>query len=239
MDYNDQVKLEIYKWQTNLLKPPGLAAKQSKVIQDKINQFYPETFHQAITTAIREMTKAVLTGASYTTHSPQVNLTLQQRDILAQKIISKYEKIGMVEGVGTGSGGMIIGLADFPLLLSIKIKMLYELAANYGLNTANYKERIYILSIFELAFSNKEHVKVVFERIQQWENYKKTIPMDLQAFDWRTFQQEYRDYLDVAKLMQMLPIVGAPIGAYVNHKLIKKLGTTAMQCLRMRWTRYM
>ena len=34
----------------------------------------------------------------------------------------------------------------------------------------------------------------------------------MNQFDWRTFQQEYRDYIDLAKLAQMLPGVGAVVG---------------------------
>ena len=58
---------------------------------------------------------------------------------------------------------------------------------------------------------------------------------DFQQFDWRKFQQEYRDYIDLAKLVQMIPVVGAPIGALVNWKLLERLGRTAMNSYRMRW----
>lgn len=239
MTYNERIKLELFKWQCELMKKPSKLDQASKKVQTKINSIYPKQYHKMMTTAIKEMTKTVLMGAEYTTQTPRINLTLEERDQLAIQVIENYKKIGMIEGAGTGSGGILAGIADFPLLLSIKMKMLYEIAAIYGVNTANYKERIYMLSIFELAFSSQEHVNQVYERIQRWEVYKKTIPEDVNTFDWKTFQQEYRDYLDIAKLMQMLPVVGAPIGAYVNHKLVKKLGYTAIQAYRLRWTRYM
>ncbi|MGL5675736.1 MAG: EcsC family protein [Cellulosilyticaceae bacterium] len=238
MEYIDQIKVELYRWERQVLKESSAFEKYSKALQIKINALYPEVFHQTVTAAIREMTKVVLTGARYATQMPQVEIDLRERDRRAKKVIDTYQKVAMVEGAGTGSGGIIAGMADFPLLLSIKMKMLYELAAIYGVDTRNYKERLYILSIFEIAFSSKEHIREVFQRIKQWDCYKKSIPEDLGDFDWRSFQQEYRDYLDVAKLLQMLPIIGAPVGAYVNHKLVKKLGYTAMQCYRMRWIRY-
>jgi hypothetical protein len=52
--------------------------------------------------------------------------------------------------------------------------------------------------------------------------------------DWRKFQQEYRDYIDLAKLLQLVPGIGAVVGAYVNHTLTNKLGDTALQAYRMR-----
>ena len=52
--------------------------------------------------------------------------------------------------------------------------------------------------------------------------------------DWRSFQQEYRDYIDLAKLLQLVPGIGAFVGAYVNNKLVDKLGEYAMYAYRMR-----
>jgi hypothetical protein len=54
-------------------------------------------------------------------------------------------------------------------------------------------------------------------------------------FDWRTFQREYRDYIDLAKLAQLLPVVGAPIGAVVNYRLLDRLGAMAVGAHRLRW----
>ncbi|MGI8581540.1 MAG: EcsC family protein, partial [Chitinophagaceae bacterium] len=56
--------------------------------------------------------------------------------------------------------------------------------------------------------------------------------------DWRTFQQEYRDYIDLAKMAQLIPVIGAPVGVVVNYRLIKKLGITAMNAYRMRILNY-
>lgn len=60
------------------------------------------------------------------------------------------------------------------------------------------------------------------------------MPDDIHQFDWRRFQQEYRDYLDIAKLAQLIPIIGAPVGLVVNYRLVRKLGVTAMNAYRMR-----
>ena len=40
--------------------------------------------------------------------------------------------------------------------------------------------------------------------------------------------------LPISKLFQMLPVVGAIIGAHVNNKLLKKLSETAKNAYRMR-----
>ena len=67
-----------------------------------------------------------------------------------------------------------------------------------------------------------------------WDEYCKTLPEDIEQFDWRNFQQEYRDYIDLSKMAQLIPVIGAPVGVIVNYRLIKKLGVTAMNAYRMR-----
>ena len=43
------------------------------------------------------------------------------------------------------------------------------------------------------------------------------------------------DYIDLAKMAQLLPFVGAAVGAVANYKLIEQLGDTAMNCYRLRY----
>ena len=162
------------------------------------------------------------------------NSTLEAREAAIKEKIDFYKKTAATEGGITGAGGILLGLADFPLLLGIKIKLLFDIAAIYGFDVKDYKERIYILYIMQLAFSSQEERRNVYMKIIDWEEHAKQLPDDINQYDWRTFQQEYRDYLDIAKMAQLVPIIGAPVGVIVNYRLIKKLGITAMNAYRMR-----
>ena len=104
----------------------------------------------------------------------------------------------------------------------------------YGFNVKDYKERVYILHIFELAFSSHVHRRNVYLKMVDWNVKSEDLPEDIHQFDWRNFQQEYRDYIDLAKMAQLIPIIGAPVGFVVNARLINKLGKTAMNAYRMR-----
>ena len=146
------------------------------------------------------------------------------------------ESFGHVMGMAALlAGGFFLGLADFPLLLSIKLKLLFDIGALYGYPGEDYKERLYLLHVFQLAFSSDAHRLDVYRRISDWRTYSQQLPASLDDFDWRTFQQEYRDYIDLAKLMQLVPIIGAPVGVVVNNRLVQKLGETAINAYRMRW----
>nr|WP_294874541.1 EcsC family protein [uncultured Pedobacter sp.] len=234
-NYKQKVEIELEFWKRSILKKPSVLSKVTDGIQKKINTYIPDKVHNAITAAIKGMTKAVLFGSTYTTSSiPPIGMSLIHREALVREKIDSYCKTGAAEGGITGAGGFLMSMADFPILVGIKMKMLFEIAALYGFDVKDFRERLYILYIFQLAFSSKEGAAKVFLHMQNWDQKLIVLPESSDNFDWKTFQQEYRDYIDIAKLAQLLPVVGAAVGAVANYQLIKKLGKTATQAYRMR-----
>ena len=217
-----------------MLRRPTILNRLSKKLQTKINSLIPEKVHHAITVTLKQMIRGVLFGAKHTTAHPLSNVSLQAREEMVLKKIEAYRKTAAIEGGITGAGGLLLGLADFPILIGIKIKLLFDIASIYGFDAGDYKERIYILHIFELAFSSHEHRRNVYLEMTDWDKKSKSLPANINEFDWRNFQQEYRDYIDLAKMAQLIPVIGAPVGFLVNNRLIKKLGITAMNAYRMR-----
>lgn len=232
--YQQQAKKELKGWQKQMLRRPSFFNNLSKRTQDKINSWIPEKVHTAVTVAIKQMIRGVLFGAKYTTADPIINASLQLREARVEEKIKFYRTTAAVEGGITGAGGLLLGLADFPLLIAIKIKFLFDVAAVYGFDTDDYKERVYLLHIFELAFSSHEHRRQIYLKMENWDEKSKELPADIHQFDWRNFQQQYRDYIDLAKMAQLVPVIGAPVGILVNYRLIRKLGKTAMNAYRMR-----
>ena len=234
MDYLETVRIDHKKWKKKMIKRVSIINKVTSKTQGKFNSILPEKYHEIITASIKTMVKSVLFGYQYITKEPYRNLTLEERENLVRDKINFYKKTAMVEGAATGAGGLLLGLADFPLLLGIKVKLLYDIAAIYGFDVRDYKERIYILNIMQLSFSSQEHMKRVYYNMANWRYYENKLPSDINDFDWRKFQQEYRDYLDLAKLFQLVPFIGAAVGLLVNGRLLDKLGYTAMNAYRLR-----
>ena len=217
-----------------MLGNPTILNRLAKRMQTKVNSWIPERVHKAITATIKQMIRAVLFGAKFTTSDPMKENDLAITELLVAERIKFYRNTAAVEGGITGAGGLLLGLADFPILLAIKIKFLYDIAAVYGFDLDDYKERVYLLHIFELAFSSHAHRKSIYLKMENWDQKSKEFPADIHQFDWRNFQQEYRDYIDLAKMAQLVPVIGAPVGILVNYRLIRKLGKTAMTAYRMR-----
>ena len=232
--YDQQAQKELTAWQYKMQANPSLLNNLSKKIQTKINARIPEKIHHAITLSIKQMIRGVLFSATHTTAPSLLTGNLQQREEAVQKKINWYKKTAAVEGGITGAGGILLGLADFPILIGLKIKLLFDVAVIYGFDVNDYKERVYLLHIFELSFSSDVHRKNIYAKMTDWEEKRKNLPEDINQFDWRNFQQEYRDYIDLAKMAQLIPVIGAPVGVLVNYHLIKKLGITAMNAYRMR-----
>ncbi len=232
--YELQVLEELKIWRREMLKAPSAADRISKGIQNKMNGLIPDKAHRIVTETIKGMVKAVLFGSELTAGIPLSGASLEEREKRMRDRTGFYKKTAAASGAWTGSGGIFLGIADFPILLSLKLKFLFEAASIYGFDLKDYKERLYILYIFQLAFSSRQRTGKIYQQVSEWKDFSETLPMDINSFDWRTFQQEYRDYIDLAKMLQLVPVIGAAVGAVANYRLMDKLGETAMNAYRLR-----
>ncbi len=239
MNIEKDIEQELREWERKILKRSPLYKRAAKRVQGQINRKIPEKVHTAVTNAIRNMVKATLFSNEYTTKKPAVaGKKLEERDELLLERKKAYKKTAMVEGAGTGAGGILLGLADFPLLLGIKMRFLFEAARIYGFDTRDHQERIFLLHVFLLAFSSDEVRRETYLAIKNWEKTKHKWPSKETMndnYDWKTFQITYRDHIDLVKLLQMVPGFGAIVGAYANYNLLDQLGDTAMNCYRLRF----
>ncbi len=237
-NYENEAIKKLKLWDKKMSKKPFIKIDLAKGFQNKMNGLIPEKAHKLITEAIKNMIKGVLIGSEFSSKSPLINASLQERE---EKVVNKlefYKKTATLSGAGTGAAGFLVGLADFPILLSLKMKFLFDAASLYGFNVKDYKERLYILYVFQLAFCSKERKLEIYKIVRNWDGYVKHLPTDINDFDWRKFQQEYRDYIDLAKMLQLVPVIGAVVGAVANYKLVNKLGETAMNAYRLRMFRH-
>jgi len=239
LTYEDHVRGELDRWVRKLLKRPGLLERTSKVLQTKVNdKIIPKKVHTVITATVKGLVKSVVFGLDYIPKSPPLErVPLQERDQLAELLLSKYRKIAAAEGAGTGAGGFALAIADFPALIAIKMKFLFELAHIYGFSTNDYRERLFLLYIFQLTFSSQEKRHELFRVISKWEKNMDNWPGEkgyLEQIDWEHFQREYRDAIDFRKTLQLVPGLGTVVGAWANYGLVDELGTVGMNCYRLR-----
>ncbi|WP_260607606.1 EcsC family protein [Chitinophaga polysaccharea] len=168
MLYEQRMKVELELWQHKLLARPSVFDRVSKSVQSRINRIIPQKVHDVVTVTIKQMVRGVLFGAAYTVPEQPVFASLYDMEEAVLRRVDVYRKTAAAEGGITGAGGILLGLADFPILLAMKLKLLFDIAAFYGFDVNDYRERLYILHIFQLAFSSQEHRRNVFEQIVDW-----------------------------------------------------------------------
>ncbi|WP_282941130.1 EcsC family protein [Paenibacillus sp. RC67] len=237
--YEQQTAKALKLWEKDLLKPPGFLEKASRSVSTKINQVIPEKVHQTITATVKGIFQTALFSMEYMPKNPPiVGVTLAMRDHRAEELLGFYKKLAAAEGAGAGAGGILLGLADFPILIGIKMKFLFELAHAYGHSTHDYRERLFILQVFQLAFSSQEKKEALYKTIVRWPLNERSLPPAdsyAQHINWLQLQQEYRDTIDFRKMLQLIPGIGAVVGAWANYGLLDELGRVAMNCYRTRW----
>jgi hypothetical protein len=228
------VRAEVAAWRAKLLRPPGLWDKATRGTQDRINRIIPERVHAIVTAGVEAMTRGILFGSDLIQTRPTADGSLAARELRARARIKGYRTSAGVEGGIAGAGGFVLAAADFPALMAIKVRMMGEVVGAYGWGGDTVRERLFLLHIFHLAFASARRRPEALAELERWIAGVDQ-PQVITDYDWRRFQIEYRDYIDLAKLAQMIPVVGAPIGAVVNWRLVDRLGETVMMACRMRW----
>src|SRR6476620_11258557 len=106
MEYAEKILPVLHSWQKIMQREPSLFNRMAKRMQDKINKAIPEKVHSVITT-----------------RKPLQYASLEIREARVEEKIKFYQTTSAAEGAVTGAGGILLGLADFPLLLTLKLKM--------------------------------------------------------------------------------------------------------------------
>ena len=227
--YEKQIEKELNQWYKEIKKEANLLQRSSDQLQKQTQKMVPAKVRNTITAVMETMTETIMNGSGLLTIKDDTGgMSLAERDYLVLRSFRTYRNTATVQGAGFGMGGILLGMADLPVLMSIKIKFLFDTAKLYGYEPEHMEERLYLLHVFQLAFSGKEHQWRIFKILEDWGQ------VDCYDVNWEKLQTEYRDYLDFAKLLQLLPVVGSVAGGTANYRLMKRLCETAMNCYRMR-----
>lgn len=158
MNYEHKVQRKLPTGNKNV-QTAGMAGKNIENNRQSNKSFNSPKVHNIITTTIRSIVRTALFGAEYTPRRPvQSTPGLESADKEAKELFALYQKIAVAEGAGTGAGGIMLSMVDFPALIAIKMKFLFELAHVYGYDTNHFSERVFILKVFQMTFSGPETV---------------------------------------------------------------------------------
>ncbi|MGJ9382943.1 EcsC family protein [Salipaludibacillus sp. CF4.18] len=233
-----KLERELERWEYRSLRTLSMPEKVSKRWQNKINNKLPDKLHRVVTEGVKQMIRATIASSDYLSGQPILtDISLTEREKVLDEKIKAYKRTAALEGAGTGFGGIFLGIADFPLLLNIKMKFLFDTAKIYGHDVENISERLFLLHVFQLAFSKEQRRVEAFEKVTHWqettESWVNPNP-SLEEIDWKSFQLEYRDFIDLPKTLQLIPGFGAIVGATANYHYLDMLAYHAKNSYRHR-----
>jgi len=169
-------------------------------------------------------------------------LPLTMVDRVADGLAAKYKAGGIGEGAAAGSAGASGLMVDIPLLTTMALRAIGEYATYYGFDLSNKDERLYMLYVLSLGCSldDRTKYKVVAEMQQialrmaqaaEWQSSDKAMLLQMT----KKIAEKFGDKLTKKKLMQVVPGVGAIIGAWSSSSLLADICEAAHFSYRKRF----
>ncbi len=233
--YEDAARTEMKYWSLRMQKLPSVTERITQNVQRSIHQVLPERVHQIIAETMDEVAQKVLLGNSFIISNPQhfEDFKACEHKVLEQTMA--YTSTGSMDAHDSKLNNIYTNAVDFPELLKIKVQLLFDVAALYGFDLNDYRERLFVLYIFQMAFSTKGMRSNAFDMLISFEKKKSQLPEQLENFDLSDFQKIFKENIDPTKMAQMTPYLGPAIGLVTNWRLVKKLSNTAIQAYRLRY----
>lgn len=263
--YLSQAQSEITFWENQkpgvigevasfLLKPAGIAA--TKLIPSKVQS--------AVTTGVEGFLRAAGHGANQTFDPGHILNTRTERlgkaramgrklevsDSLATTYWRRNVAYATGEGAAIGATGLAGLVADVPLLMTIAMRQIQEIGTSYGYHPNAPLEADYALQILQTGSAVKPATKLEFlvflKQTEQvlikvaWKKMHadlaaKTIGITASLAAVRQFAKTLGIQLTKRKALQMVPIVGALVGASFNGVFVNDVGRAAYMSYRRRF----
>lgn len=222
-----------------LLIPNGVQDAVGKAIEASLvgaSNLSDATFNPA------DVCKRVATERAKCSESCEMSQQLAAADRAAQYYWNWNLSYAATEGGTCGAIGLIGLAADIPALFTIVIRLIQQVSVCYGYDPTKPEERDYVIHI--LRTSSASDVKAKLEAIM----YLKQLETTLLKVPWKKMTVEFPTIVALRQLakslginltkrkaLQMVPIIGAIVGASFNGTYANDIGRTAFMSYRRRW----
>ena len=202
-----------------------------------IDKWTPAFIQNKIGLLLDELGQYIQTGGSYLSSVSKISSYYPDLDVstlenvkssrfpqwmpAVEKLTGNRKKLATLQGASTGIGGIFTLTIDIPLLLSLQLKTLQDIAICYGYDPNDKEERLFIVKCLQFVSADIVGKQAILAQLSQFditdESSKREILSELQG--WREVVFSYRDQLGWKKLFQMIPIAGLVFGAFINRSL--------------------
>lgn len=176
--------------------------------------------------------------------------SLELSDHLANDIHNWAIGIASAEGVGSGMLG-IYGLAlDIPFIITFALRTIHKIGLCYGYKTKDEKNKHFVMALLSAAGANtprekaeavkilraidvmlaKQTLKTIAEKAAQMQLSKEAVLIGM-----NNLGRQLGLNITQRKALQVIPAIGAVVGASVNAWFIKDVGWAARRAFQERW----
>lgn len=163
-------------------------------------------------------------------------LPIEEMKIAVEKITKSRKKWATLQGASTGVGGIFTLSIDIPVLLSMQLKILQDIAICYGFNPNDKKERIFIIKCLQFVSADIVGKEAILKQLAEFEKDTEYVQREVisEMQGWREVVFAYRDSFGWKKLFQMVPVFGIIFGAFSNRGSIEAIAEAGDMLYRKR-----
>lgn len=161
---------------------------------------------------------------------------LMLSDSLASNVHKWAVGIAGTEGFATGLGGTATMVADVGAVIVLAFRTIHKIAMCYGYEVKTQEDKEFVLNILSVSGANSmKEKKEALLALKSDFLQKKIIEELLMSNLVKKVAKQLGINLTKRKLMQIMPIVGAGIGAAVNASYIYDIAWTARRSYQLKW----
>lgn len=183
---------------------------------------------------------------------------MDQLDALARSYFSENAVLSAIEGGGTGLGGVALLAADVPMLFTINLRLIQQVAASYGFRLGGPEARPLVLRTFSAAVADTPEARQ--EALRELRTAGVAIaqgraPAELDAAkvglskassegtettenQSRVLANEIARNVAAREMAQLIPLAGAATGAGLNYWFTTATAETAYMLSRALFLEY-
>ena len=140
------------------------------------------------------------------------------------------------EGFATGLGGTATMVADVGAVIVLAFRTIHKIAMCYGYEVKSAEDKEFVLNILSVSGANDmKEKKEALLALKSDFLQKKIIEEVLMSNLVKKVAKQLGINLTKRKLMQIMPIIGAGIGAAVNASYINDIAWTARRSYQLKW----
>jgi len=170
---------------------------------------------------------------------------LETLDKLAKGLFTQNTVLAALSGGGTGLGGAVLIAADVPILFAINLHLIQKIGAAYGFPMTGPEHSSIVLSIYNAAAANSREARsgalheigIAAASYAGGGAYQGRVRGVL-SDQSRHVPRELAKNLVGRKLLQMIPLAGAAVGAGVNYWFTRETAQTSYMLFRSLYIEY-